>query len=67
MAVEFGLLYFGAGTLLFFFWVYGIVSFALDLKNKVIPGIRTLLENRRAQKADEERERDREDKKQQLY
>ncbi|WP_266077879.1 hypothetical protein [Haladaptatus caseinilyticus] len=67
MGVEFGLLYFGAGTLLFFFWAYGIVSFALDLKNKIVPGIRTLLENRRAQKADEEYEREQEEKKQQLY
>ncbi|WP_435154573.1 hypothetical protein [Haladaptatus sp. DFWS20] len=67
MAVEFGLLYFGAGTLLFFFWAYGIVSFVLDLKKKIIPGIRTLLENRRAKKAEEERERERDDKKQQLY
>lgn len=67
MAVEFGLVYFGAGTLLFFFWAYGIVSFVLDLKNKIIPGLRTLIDNRRAQKAEEEREREREDKKQQLY
>ncbi|GAA0229929.1 hypothetical protein ACFFQF_13595 [Haladaptatus pallidirubidus] len=67
MAVEFGLVYFGAGTLLFFFWAYGIVSFVLDVKNKIIPGLRTLIENRRAQKAEEEREREREDKKQQLY
>ncbi|WP_049970166.1 hypothetical protein [Haladaptatus cibarius] len=67
MAVEFGVVYFGAGTLLFFFWAYGIVSFVLDLKNKIIPGLRTLIENRRAQKAEEEREREREDKKQQLY
>ncbi|SIR20945.1 hypothetical protein SAMN05421858_1835 [Haladaptatus litoreus] len=67
MAVEFRLVYFGAGTLLFFFWAYGIVSFVLDLKNKIIPGLRTLIDNRRAQKAEEEREREREDKKQQLY
>ncbi|WP_458205053.1 hypothetical protein [Haladaptatus sp. NG-SE-30] len=67
MATELGWFYLGAGTLLFFFWAYGIVSFALDLKNKIIPGIRTLLANRRAQKEDEDREREREEKKQQLY
>lgn len=33
-------LYFGFGTLLFFFWVYGIVSFAVDVRRQVIPWIR---------------------------
>jgi hypothetical protein len=67
MPTELGWFYFGAGTLLFFFWAYGIVSFALDLKNKILPGIRTLFANRAARKADEKREREREEKEQQLY
>ncbi|WP_227353989.1 hypothetical protein [Haladaptatus salinisoli] len=67
MPTELGWFYFGAGTLLFFFWAYGIVSFALDLKNKILPGVRTLLANRRARKAEEKREREREEKEQQLY
>ncbi|CCQ33048.1 hypothetical protein HLRTI_001067 [Halorhabdus tiamatea SARL4B] len=33
-------LYYGGFTILFFFWIYGIVSFALDVKNKIIPGLR---------------------------
>ena len=35
--VETILPYFLAGTALFFFWVYGIVSFILDVKHKFIP------------------------------
>lgn len=67
MVTELGWLYLGAGTLLFFFWAYGIVSFVLDVKNKYVPGARTLLENRRAEKEKEEREREREEQQQQLY
>ncbi len=67
MVTELGWFYLGAGTLLFFFWAYGIVSFALDLKHKIIPGIRGLLAERKARKEEEEREREREEKKQQLY
>jgi hypothetical protein len=29
--------YFLAGTALFFFWVYGIASFVLDVKHKFVP------------------------------
>ncbi|WP_137288701.1 hypothetical protein [Natronorubrum halophilum] len=32
--------YYGGATVLFFFWIYGIVSFALDVKCKIVPGIR---------------------------
>ncbi|WP_435362068.1 hypothetical protein [Haloarchaeobius sp. DFWS5] len=60
------LLYFGAGTLLFFFWVYGIASFALDLKNKFIPGAKQFLRGRRAQKEQREQEQERREREEQL-
>jgi len=67
MVTQLGWLYLGAGTLLFFFWAYGVVSFVLDLKNKIIPGVRGLLAARREQREQEEAEREAEEKKQQLY
>ncbi|PSQ23321.1 hypothetical protein BRD04_03325, partial [Halobacteriales archaeon QS_9_67_17] len=42
--------YAGIMTLLFFFWVYGIVSFGFDLKNKFVPAVRSL--RRRASRTD---------------
>jgi hypothetical protein len=33
------LVYVGGVTLLFFFWVYGIVSFVLDVKHKLMPAV----------------------------
>ena len=67
MVTELGWFYLGAGTFLFFFWAYGIASFVFDVKNKIIPGIRGLLADRKDRKVEEEREREREEKKQQLY
>jgi hypothetical protein len=61
------LTYFAAGTLLFFFWVYGIASFVLDLKNKIIPGIRQYVRGRRKQKEQKEEERERKERERQLY
>lgn len=29
-----------AGSLLFVFWAYGVVSFVLDVKNKLLPAVR---------------------------
>jgi hypothetical protein len=29
-----------AGSLLFVFWAYGVVSFVLDVKNRLVPAIR---------------------------
>lgn len=34
------LLYFLFGTVLFFFWVYGIVSFIVDVRRRIVPRIR---------------------------
>ncbi|UPV73056.1 hypothetical protein M0R89_10890 [Halorussus limi] len=64
---EAALVYFGAGTLLFFFWAYGIVSFALDCKNKFLPAAARLAANWRARRRDESREEEREQREQQLY
>lgn len=36
-------LFFGAGTLLFFFWIYGIVSFYFDLRYQFVPAVRSYL------------------------
>lgn len=47
------------GTLLFFFWVYGIVSFVVDLKRQIIPWIR-------ARRATEDEESDSEANTEQL-
>ncbi|MFB6184642.1 MAG: hypothetical protein ABEI96_08825 [Haloarculaceae archaeon] len=59
--------YFGAGTLLFFFWAYGIVSFVLDLKNKIVPGLRQYRRGRRERKAEKRDERERQEREEQLY
>jgi len=61
------LLYFGGGTLLFFFWVYGIVSFVLDLKNKLIPGARQYWRGRKRLNEEKEKEAEREERERQLY
>lgn len=61
------LVYFGGGTVLFFFWVYGIASFVLDLKNKIIPGIRKYRRGRRRLKEEREEEEEREEHERQLY
>ncbi len=54
-------------VVLFFFWAYGIVSFGLDLKNTIIPGIIKYRRGRRRQKAKQQREEEREEREQQLY
>lgn len=61
------LLYFGMGTLLFFFWVYGIYAFARDCRQTYIPGLKGWLARRREQQAEQEREQEREEREQQLY
>lgn len=59
--------YYGGGLVLFFFWIYGIVSFALDVKNKVVPGIRQYRRGRKRQQAKQEREQEQNEQEQQLY
>lgn len=59
--------YWGGMLVLFFFWAYGIASFALDLKNKFIPGIVRYRRGRQAEKAERENEQERDEREQQLY
>ncbi|MCU4753804.1 hypothetical protein OB919_17755 [Halobacteria archaeon AArc-curdl1] len=61
------IVYYGGLTVLFFFWIYGIVSFVLDLKNKVIPGIIQYRRGRKAQKEKKEQEEERDEHERQLY
>ncbi|MFC7080417.1 hypothetical protein [Halorussus caseinilyticus] len=67
MVTTLGWFYLFAGTLLFFFWAYGIVSFVLDCKNKFLPAIRTWVAARRNRKREAERESEREETERQLY
>ena len=67
MVTELGWLYIGGMTLLFFFWAYGIVSFALDVKNKFVPLGRQYLRGRNRQREEKEAEEEREEKERQLY
>ena len=61
------LVYYGGLLVLFFFWIYGIVSFGLDVKNKIIPGIRQYRRGRKRQQAKQEREQEQNEQEQQLY
>ena len=67
MVTELGWFYIGGMTLLFFFWAYGIVSFVLDLKNKLIPKTRQYLRGRRRLKEQKKEEEEREERERQLY
>ena len=57
---------FVAGSLLFVFWAYGLVSFVLDVKNKLIPGIRRYRANREEAKEEAKRREEREERERQL-
>jgi hypothetical protein len=59
--------YFVAGTILFFFWAYGLVSFVLDLQNKVVPGLLNYYRTRQRERESREQERQREEREKQLY
>jgi len=67
MPTTVGWLYLVGGTVLFFFWAYGIVSFLLDLKNYVVPGVRGLLAERRAEAEAADREAEQLEQERQLY
>jgi hypothetical protein len=67
MVEAVALVYWGGMFVLFFFWVYGIVSFGFDLKNKIIPGILQYRRGRRKLKEEAKREEEREEREQQLY
>ncbi len=61
------LLYLGGVTLLFFFWVYGIVAFVRDLRGRYLPALRQYRRGRAVEQEREEREREREERERQLY
>jgi len=61
------LLYFGGGTVLFFFWIYGIVSFVRDVRHRFVPAVRQYRRGRQREQAEAERQEEREQKEQQLY
>ena len=67
MLTTMGWFYVIGVTVLFFFWAYGIVSFALDVKNKFVPAIRALIAARREERERSEREAEREETERQLY
>ncbi|WP_332899659.1 hypothetical protein [Haladaptatus sp. CMSO5] len=67
MVTTAGWVYLAGGTLLFFFWAYGFVSFASDVKNRFLPALRQLRARRKQQRDAEEEAAQREDRKQQLY
>ncbi|MFC7076189.1 hypothetical protein [Haloarcula halophila] len=62
-----GTLWWSLMLVLFFFWAYGFVSFVLDLKNTIIPGVIQYRRGRRRQKAQQQRDEEREEKERQLY
>lgn len=67
MVNELGWLYLAGGTVLFFFWVYGIVSFVLDCKNRYVPAARRFVRKRIRERTENETEREREERERQLY
>jgi hypothetical protein len=55
-----------AGSVLFVFWAYGLVSFVLDVKNKFVPAVRRYRANREERKEEAERRKEREERERQL-
>ena len=66
MVAELAWFYVGGLTLLFFFWVYGIVSFARDVRYRLLPAIRRYRANRSAQAEEAEQAAQEEEERQQL-
>lgn len=67
MVTDLGWFYLTGGTVLFFFWAYGLVSFVRDLKNRFVPAVRQYLDKRAREREEAEREREREERERQLY
>ena len=61
------IVYYGGLTTLFFFWIYGIVSFALDVRNKLIPGLRQYRQHNTQRKRQQEHDNERKEREEQLY
>ena len=67
MVTELGWLYIALATLLFMPWAYGVVRFAMDVKNIYIPKGRQYLRGRRRLKEEEREQQEREERERQLY
>ncbi|MWV39916.1 hypothetical protein [Natrialba sp. INN-245] len=61
------LVYYGGLSVLFFFWIYGIVSFGLDLKNKIVPAIRQYRRGRTRREQSTDTQNERSEREEQLY
>ena len=61
------LVYFGGGTLLFFFWVYGIYAFARDLRGRYLPAVRQYRRGRHTEQEASRQAAEREERERQLY
>ena len=61
------IVYYDGLTILFFFWIYGIVSFALDVRNSIVPGIRQYRRGRTRSKQRRQTEQERRENEEQLY
>jgi len=66
MVTTLGWFYLIGGTVLFFFWAYGIVSFVLDVKNTFLPAARRWLAARNADSEETDADGDREEAERQL-
>ena len=67
MVTQLGWLYLIGGTVLFFFWAYGIVSFVSDCKNRYLPAVHQYITGRAQKRAEAEQEREREERERQLH
>ena len=54
MVTTMGVVYLVFGTLLFGFWIYGIVSFYYDVKRQILPALRERRDERRREQAEQE-------------
>ena len=66
MVTELAWFYVGGFTLLFFFWMYGIVSFARDVRYRLLPAIRRYRADRSARAEEAEQAAQEEEERQQL-
>lgn len=67
MVTTLGWFYIVGVTVLFFFWAYGIIRFAMDLKNIYVPKGRQYLRGRKHLEEKKEEEQEREERERQLY
>ncbi|QFU81190.1 hypothetical protein [Natronorubrum aibiense] len=67
MSEVVALVYYGGLTVLFFFWIYGIVSFALDIKNKLLPAIQQYRRASTRRSRQQEHDNERQEREEQLY